>query len=91
MRALHIAPAQLQKAFPHQIGVRYSEQKDCHHKTPYTDCRGDRMNRRVRSMHPEVVKNNLVHPRNIIYHDILSVKSVTHTQEIVRFAGGFSS
>jgi hypothetical protein len=51
------------------------------------------MNRMVRSMHPEVVKNNLVHPHNIIYHDILSVKvkSVTHPQEIVRFAGGFSS
>jgi hypothetical protein len=42
-------------------------------------------------MHPEMVKNNLVHPRNIIYHDILSVKSVTHPQEIVRFAGDFSS
>jgi hypothetical protein len=32
MRALHIAPAQLQKAFPHRICVKYSEQKDCHHK-----------------------------------------------------------
>jgi hypothetical protein len=91
MRALLIAPAQLQKAFPHQIGVRYSEQKDCHHKTRCINCRGDRMNRRVRSMHPEVVKNNLVHPRTIIYHGILSVKSVTHPQKIILFAGGYSS
>jgi hypothetical protein len=49
------------------------------------------MNQMVRSMHSEVVKNNLVHPRNIIYHDILSVKSVTQPQKIIRFAGGYSS
>jgi hypothetical protein len=89
MRVLHTAPAQLQKAFPRRICVRYSEQKGCHHKIHRLPWR--LMNRMVRSMHPEVVKNNLVHPHNIIYHDILSVKSVTHPQEIVRFAGGFSS
>jgi hypothetical protein len=91
MRALHIVPAQLQKAFPHLIGVRYSEKKDCHHKTLCTDCCGDRMNRMVQSMHPEVVINNLVHPGNIIYHDIQSVKPVIHSQEIVRFIRRYRS
>jgi len=66
-RVHHIAPAQLQKMFPHQSVVLCSGPEVCHHKTGFP---GDLMNHMVRSFKPEVLTHNRGYPRNIIHYDI---------------------
>jgi hypothetical protein len=53
MHALHIAPARLQKAFPHRICVRFSEQEDCPHKR-CIPIATERLNQMVQSMIQEM-------------------------------------